>query len=33
LHFDATLGMLTLPLGERAAPRSAVPRPPLANSA
>ena len=33
LHFDAALGMLTLPLSERAAPRSAVPRPALANSA
>jgi hypothetical protein len=33
LHFDAALGMLTLPLSERAAARSAVPRPALANSA
>jgi len=26
LHFDPTLGMLTVPLLERAAPRSAAPR-------
>ena len=33
LHFDATLGMLTIPLGERAALRSNVPRAAIADTA
>ena len=33
LHFDATLGMLTIPLVERAALRSNVPRAAVAGSA
>lgn len=33
LHFDAVLGMLTIPLGERVALRSPMSRAALANSA
>lgn len=33
LHFDATLGMLTIPLGERASLRSTVQRSALADTA
>lgn len=33
LHFDATLGMLTIPLGERAALHSTGQRPALADTA